>query len=349
MCECGGRARRAIASVAKLHGCDKTVVHREYVDNFAVRKNLPLNALNELAHLYADDASVLLGNGERFDMRIELTPLSSPIDADLFFSHNSAALRSLEPTHVFCHQCQCTFDVPLVECGIRLLNQGPVICHATSYKSSLRDRSNSPKVYPQKKIRAVHYFRNDTNFSMCLANSSGSSIGIRCPLRGMISNRAFAIRATTSRLCCSIESSWSSSPAKTRVGTSILATSDEMSSRIEDVGYARVAARVPDILSSTICSTISGGGIRALRKRIVWSTFSRLSYACIWVSRISSGNRRGVGGAGATSTRPRSPSGRRDAASCAILPPRECPTSTNSLTPTSRTSANTSSARSFSA
>jgi hypothetical protein len=31
--------------------------------------------------------------------------LSSPIAADLFFSDNLAALRSLGPTHVLRHQC----------------------------------------------------------------------------------------------------------------------------------------------------------------------------------------------------------------------------------------------------
>jgi hypothetical protein len=45
--------------------------------------------------------------------------------------------------------------------------------------------------------------------------------------------------------------------------------SDEMSSKIEAAGYANVASRDPDILSSTICSTMSGDGVRALRKLIV--------------------------------------------------------------------------------
>src|SRR5215472_2580623 len=87
-------------------------------------------------HLDANLATVFLGDFQRFDMAIELAPLSSPICADLFLSHNSSALRSLWPTHVFSHQCQCTVDVPLVECGVRPFNKGPCVCHATSCGAS---------------------------------------------------------------------------------------------------------------------------------------------------------------------------------------------------------------------
>ena len=55
------------------------------MENLAVRKNIPLKALDELVHPDAGLASVFLGHCERFDMGIELTPLSSPIGADLFF------------------------------------------------------------------------------------------------------------------------------------------------------------------------------------------------------------------------------------------------------------------------
>src|SRR5215831_1627971 len=68
-------------------------------------------------------------------MGIELAPLSSPIGADLFLSDNFAALRSLGPAHILHHQCQCTVDVPLVECGVRLLNKGLSVCHTTSYNA----------------------------------------------------------------------------------------------------------------------------------------------------------------------------------------------------------------------
>ena len=37
MCECGRRTSRWIGLTPKVHGCDKTGVHSEYVENFAVR------------------------------------------------------------------------------------------------------------------------------------------------------------------------------------------------------------------------------------------------------------------------------------------------------------------------
>jgi len=37
MCECGGRTSGWIGAIPKVHGCDTTVVQREYVENFAVR------------------------------------------------------------------------------------------------------------------------------------------------------------------------------------------------------------------------------------------------------------------------------------------------------------------------
>jgi|GEM_PF-1043921 hypothetical protein len=128
-------ARLDKAEVPEVHGYDKTAVHGEYVKNLAVRKNIPLKALDELVHPDADLASVFLGYRKRFDMGIELTPLPGPIAADLFFSDNLAALRSLGPAHVFGHQCQCTVNVPLVEREVRLLNHGLSICHSSSYNS----------------------------------------------------------------------------------------------------------------------------------------------------------------------------------------------------------------------
>jgi hypothetical protein len=81
-----------------------------------------LKALDELVHPDADLAPIFLCHRKRFDMRIELTSLSSPIGADLLLSEDLAALRSFGTAHVLRHQCQCTVDVPLVECGVRLLN-----------------------------------------------------------------------------------------------------------------------------------------------------------------------------------------------------------------------------------
>src|SRR6202171_6740464 len=105
MCECGRRTSGWIGLIPEVHGCDKTAVHSEYVENFAIRKNIPLKALDELVHPDAGLASILLGHRKRFDIRIELTPLSSPVGAGLFLSDDLAALRSPGPAHVLRHQC----------------------------------------------------------------------------------------------------------------------------------------------------------------------------------------------------------------------------------------------------
>jgi hypothetical protein len=51
-----------------------------------------LKVLDALMHPDANLASAFLGDFQRFDMAIELAPLSSPVGADLFFSDNLAAL-----------------------------------------------------------------------------------------------------------------------------------------------------------------------------------------------------------------------------------------------------------------
>jgi len=86
MCECGRRTSDRIGLISKVHGCDETTVQGEYVENLAIRKNIPLKALDELVHPDAGLASIFLGNRKRFDIRIERTPLSSPVGADLFFA-----------------------------------------------------------------------------------------------------------------------------------------------------------------------------------------------------------------------------------------------------------------------
>src|SRR5215469_9307314 len=105
MCECRRWTSAGIGLIPKVHGCDKTGVDREYMENFAVRQNIPLKALDDLAHSDADLASHSLDDCERFDMGIELAPLSSPVGADLFLSDNFAPLRSLGPAHILRHQC----------------------------------------------------------------------------------------------------------------------------------------------------------------------------------------------------------------------------------------------------
>ena len=91
MRECGSRTR-CIGLIPEVHSCDETVVHGEYVENFAVRKNIPFKIPDELVHSDSDPASLSLGYCQRFNMAIELTPLPSPISTDLFLSDNPAAL-----------------------------------------------------------------------------------------------------------------------------------------------------------------------------------------------------------------------------------------------------------------
>src|SRR5215471_14811352 len=105
MSECGRRTGSCIGLISEIHGCNKTALHSEYVENLGVRKHIPLRALDELVRSDAGLASVFLGHCERFDMGIELTPLPSPIGTDLFLSDNFAALRSFWPAHVLRHQC----------------------------------------------------------------------------------------------------------------------------------------------------------------------------------------------------------------------------------------------------
>ena len=72
-----------VGLIPEVHGCDEAVFHGEYVDDFAVRKDIPFKTLDELVHPDAGLASVFPGDCERFDVGIKLIPLSSPIGADL--------------------------------------------------------------------------------------------------------------------------------------------------------------------------------------------------------------------------------------------------------------------------
>jgi hypothetical protein len=91
MRECGGRTI-CIHLIPGVQDCDETVVQGEYMEDFAVRKNIPFKISDHLVHSDLDPASILLGDCQRFGMAIELTRLPSPISADLFLSDNPAAL-----------------------------------------------------------------------------------------------------------------------------------------------------------------------------------------------------------------------------------------------------------------
>src|SRR5665213_681911 len=105
MCECSRRASTRIGLIPEIHGRDETTLHSEHMNDLAVRKNITLKALDELMHPDANHAAIFLADRKRLNMRIELTPLPSPIGADFFFPNHLAALRSPGPTHVFRHQC----------------------------------------------------------------------------------------------------------------------------------------------------------------------------------------------------------------------------------------------------
>src|SRR5262245_5879718 len=105
MCERVRRTRVWIGLIPEVHSCDETTVHSKHVNNLAIRKHITLKALYELVHPDTGLAPVFLGHCKRFNMGIELTPLSLPIGADLFFSDNFSALGSLGPAHVLRHQC----------------------------------------------------------------------------------------------------------------------------------------------------------------------------------------------------------------------------------------------------
>src|SRR5215471_3720483 len=129
MCECGRWTRIWIGFITEVHSLNETVVDSKHVEYLAIRKNVALNTLDELAHFDADPASVFLADCKRLDMGIEFAPLSNPIRTDLFLSHHLAALGGLGPAHVLRHERECAVDVPPIKCGVRLLNHGLNVCH----------------------------------------------------------------------------------------------------------------------------------------------------------------------------------------------------------------------------
>ncbi len=68
MYECGRRTSGWIGLIPEVHCRDKTAVHSEYVQNLAIRKNIPLKALDELVHPDVCHASIFLGHCKRFGL-----------------------------------------------------------------------------------------------------------------------------------------------------------------------------------------------------------------------------------------------------------------------------------------
>jgi len=104
MCKCGGRRSVLAGFVSEVHGCDEAVPRGEDVENLAVGKDIALKVLDDLMDVDADLVCFFGGDGEWFDVGIELTPLARPVRADFFFADNLASLRSLRPGHVFGHE-----------------------------------------------------------------------------------------------------------------------------------------------------------------------------------------------------------------------------------------------------
>lgn len=62
MSESSRRTSISIGLIAELHGCDETVLHGEYVENFAIGKDISLKAPDDLVHPDADLASAFVGD-----------------------------------------------------------------------------------------------------------------------------------------------------------------------------------------------------------------------------------------------------------------------------------------------
>ena len=62
MHECGGRPSAWIGLIPEVHCRDETAVHGKYVQNLAVRENIPLKVLDELVHPDLSLAFVFLGH-----------------------------------------------------------------------------------------------------------------------------------------------------------------------------------------------------------------------------------------------------------------------------------------------
>ena len=115
--------------VAEIHGGDEAVVEGEDVEDFAIEEDVALKALDELVNAHAEFAFRIGGDGERFDVGIELGPLADPIGADLFFPGDFATLRGFGPRDVVGHEGEGSVDVALVEGGVGVLDGGGCVGH----------------------------------------------------------------------------------------------------------------------------------------------------------------------------------------------------------------------------
>jgi hypothetical protein len=60
-------------------------------------------------------ASLIVDYFNRFHVRIEFVPLTSPVGTNAFFSNHTTAFRGLGPADILTHERQCAVNVALVE------------------------------------------------------------------------------------------------------------------------------------------------------------------------------------------------------------------------------------------
>src|SRR5580698_9431970 len=115
--------------------------------DLAVRKQIAAKILHELMDSDIDLARSAVDRLNRFDMRIELFPLSAPVGTNLFFTDYTPAFRGLGPTDALAYQRQCTIDVPLVESSIDIGYERLCVWHTVlsvdDHSSSLQDHDRS--------------------------------------------------------------------------------------------------------------------------------------------------------------------------------------------------------------
>jgi hypothetical protein len=128
----GGGAGGGLRVVAEVHCGDEVTPHGEDMEDFGVGEDVALETSDELMDLDANLVAYLGGDGAGSDVGIELGPLARPVSADRVLPDDLAAFGCLGPVDVVGHQGECAVDVALIECGVRLLDGGPGVCHTAS-------------------------------------------------------------------------------------------------------------------------------------------------------------------------------------------------------------------------
>ena len=104
MGEGGGGGCGGVGLVGEIHGGDEAVVEGEDVEDFGVGEEVALEAFDSLVDADAEFVGGFFGDGEGFDVGIELGPLAGPVGADFFFAGDLAALGGFGPAYVWGHE-----------------------------------------------------------------------------------------------------------------------------------------------------------------------------------------------------------------------------------------------------